>query len=41
MQRTSFEQIQHIPSYFISDLEIFLKKQALEALDNYLIDLLI
>ena len=31
------EQIQHIPSYFISDLEIFLKKQAREVLDNYLI----
>ena len=37
MQRTRFEQIQHISSCFTSDLEFFSKKRALEAPDNYLI----
>ena len=41
MQRARFEQIQHIPSYFTSNIETFLEKQALESLENYLIDLLI
>ena len=41
MQRARFEQIQHVSSYFTSNLEIFLKKEALEALDNKLIGWLI